>query len=136
MQTVPDLGLGTLGTCSYLGVKLDRTLPYHQHLTALQGKVMARTALIRRLVGTSWGASRPIPTLRTSTLALVYASAECCAPVWCRSTHTRLVDVSLNAALRTITGCLRPTQVDQLPVLADIAPPDLRREAATLGPRL
>ena len=42
------------------------------------------------------------------------------------------MDVSLNAALRTITGCLRPTQVEQLPVLAEIAPPALRREAATL----
>ena len=52
--------------------------------------------------------------------------------VWCRKTHTRLVDVSLNAALRTITVCLRPTQVDPLPVLAEIAPPALRREAATL----
>ena len=50
----------------------------------------------------------------------------------CRSSHTRLVDVGLNASLRTITGWWRPTQVDQLPVLAEIAPPALRREAATL----
>ena len=42
------------------------------------------------------------------------------------------MDVGLNASLRTITGCLRPTQVDQLPVLAEIAPPALRREAATM----
>ena len=91
---------------------------------------MARTSLIRRLAVTIWGASTP--TLGTSTLALVYTTAEYCAAVWCRSTHTRLVDVGLNASLRTITGCLRPTQVDQLPVLAEIAPPALIREAATL----
>ena len=30
------------------GVKLDRTLTYREHLTALRGKIMARTALIRR----------------------------------------------------------------------------------------
>ena len=59
----------------------------------------------------------------------MYAPAEYCAPVWCGSSHTRLVDIGLNASLRTITGCLHPTQVDQLPVLA---PPALRREAATL----
>ena len=64
-------------TPAYLGVKLDRTLTYRDHLTALRGKVMARTALIRRLAGTSWGASTP--TLRTSTLALVCAPAEYCA---------------------------------------------------------
>ena len=64
-------------TPTYLGVKLDRTLTYRAHLTALRVKVMARTALIRRLAGISWGASTP--TLRTSTLALVYAPAEYCA---------------------------------------------------------
>ena len=117
-------------TPTYLGVKLHRTLTYREHLIALRGKVIARTALIRRLAGTSWGASTP--TLRTSTLALVYAPAEYCAPVWCRSSHTRLVDVGINASLRTMTGCLRPTQVDQLPVIAEIAPPTLMREAATL----
>ena len=117
-------------TPTYLGVKLDRTLTYRDHLTALRGNVVARSALIRRLAGTSWGASAP--TLRTSTLALVYAPAEYCAPVWCRSAHTRLMDVSLNAAIRTITGCLRPTQIEQLPVLAEIVPPALKREAATL----
>ena len=88
-----ELNVNTSGrrlTCyrtpTYLGVKLDRTLTYREHLTALRGKVVARAALIRRLSGTSWGASTP--TLRTSTLALVYASAEYCAPVWCRSSHT------------------------------------------------
>ena len=117
-------------TPTYLGVKLDRTLPYRDHLTPLRGKVMARSALIRRLAGTSWGTSTP--TLRTSTLALVDAPTECCASGWCSSTHTRLVYVSLHAALCPITGCLRSTQVHQIPVLAEIAPPALRREAATL----
>ena len=42
------------------------------------------------------------------------------------------MDVGLNASLRTITGCLRSTRVDQLPVLAESAPPALRWEAATL----
>ena len=46
-------------TPTYLGVKLDRTLTYNEHLTALRGKVMARAALIRRLAGTSCGTSTP-----------------------------------------------------------------------------
>ena len=117
-------------TPTYLGVKIDRTLTYSEHLTALRGKVMTRTALIRPLAGTSWGASTP--TLRTSTLALVYVPAEYFAPVWYRSSPTRIVDVGLDASLRTKSGCLRPTQVDQHPLLAEIAPPARRREAATL----
>ena len=41
----------------YLGVKLDRTLTYREHMIALRCKVITRIALIRRLGGTSWGAS-------------------------------------------------------------------------------
>ena len=77
-------------TTTYLGVKLDRTLSYRQHLAGLREKVMARSALIRKLVGTGWGASPS--TLRTSALALVYALAAYCAPTWSRSRHTSLLD--------------------------------------------
>ena len=52
--------------------------------------------------------------------ALVYSTAEYCAPVWCRSAHTRLIDSVLNDALRIVTGCLRPTPTDYLPVIAGI----------------
>ena len=41
------------------------------------------------------------------------------------------MSASINTALRTITGCLCPTQVDQLPVQAEIAPPALRQENCT-----
>ena len=36
---------------TYLGVKVDRTLSYRQNLAGLRDKVMARSALIRKLVG-------------------------------------------------------------------------------------
>ena len=45
----------------------------------------------------------------------------------------RQVDVAINSSLRTISGCLKPTPVFQLPVLAGIAPAGLRRKAATLA---
>ena len=57
-----------------------------------------------------WGAGAK--TLRTAALSLVYSTAEYCAPVWCRSAHTRLIDSVLNDALRSVTGCLRPTPTD------------------------
>ena len=81
------------------------------------------------LVGTSWGASAN--TLRTSALALCYSVAEYCCPVWSRSSHIRKVDSQLNSTMRQITGCLRATETQWLPVLANIAPPDLRRKAST-----
>ena len=115
---------------SYLGVKLDRTLTFRKHLDALKAKTTSRVALIRRMASTTWGAATK--TLRISTQALVYSAAEYCAPVWCRSSHMKGLDTALNSAMRIVSGCLRPTPVNQLPILSGIAPPALRREAAAL----
>ena len=62
-----------------------------------------------------------------------YSAAEYCAPVWCRSSHTKQLDTVLNSAMRTVAGLLRPTPVNQLPILAGIAPPTIRPEAAVLA---
>ena len=51
--------------------------------------------------------------------------------VWERSSHAKKVDASLNDSCRCITGCLRPTNVDSLYVLAGIAPPGVRRSVAS-----
>ena len=59
----------------------------------------------------------------------MYSAAEHASPAWCRSTHTRKLDVALNDTMRIITGCMRPTETTFLPVLAGITPPDIRREA-------
>ena len=49
------------------------------------------------------------------------------------SAHTRLIDSVLNDALCIVTGCLRPTPTDYLPILAGIQPAELRRRGATLS---
>ena len=61
----------------------------------------------------------------------VWCVAHCVAPVWCRSTHTRLIDSVLNHALRIVIGCLRPTPTDHLPILSGIQPVELRQLRAT-----
>jgi len=70
-------------------------------------------------------------TLRTATLALIYSAAEYYAPVWCCSKHTRLVDKPIHDALRLMTGCLYPTPINNLFVLAGISPTELCRKTAT-----
>ena len=115
----------------YLGVRLDRMLNIKQHIEKVAGKVTSRGPLIRRLAGTTRGASAK--TLRISTQALVFPAAEYCAHVWSRSPHVNMVDVVINSSLRTISDCLKPTPVFQLPVLAGITPAGLRRKAATLA---
>ena len=116
---------------TYLGVKLDRSLTFGHHLVALRKKLSSRVTLLRRLVGSGWSAGAK--TLRIAILSLVYSAAEYCAPVWCRSAHTRLIDSVLNDALCIVTGCLRPTPTDHLPILSGIQPAELRRMGATLS---
>ena len=53
----------------YTGVRLDRMLNFKQHLEEVTGKVTSRVSLIRRLDGTTWGASAK--TLRISMQALI-----------------------------------------------------------------
>ena len=118
-------------TPTYLGVKLDRSLTFRHHLVALRKKLSSCVTLLRRLVGSGWGAGAK--TLRIATLSLVYSTAGYCAPVWCRSAHTRLIDSVLNKALHIVTGCLRPTPTDHLPILSGIQPADLCRMGATLS---
>ena len=116
---------------TYLGVKLDRSLTFRHHLVALRKILSSRVTLLKRLVGSGWGTGAK--TLRIATLCLVHSAAEYCAPVWCRSAHTRLIDSVLNDALRIVTGCLRPTPTDHLPVLSGIQPAELRRMGAPLS---
>ena len=82
-------------------------------------------------MGSGWGVGAK--TLRIATLCLIYSEAEYCASVWCCSAHTRLIDSVLNDALRIVTGCLRPTPTDRLPVLSGIQPAELFRMGATLS---
>ncbi|KAJ8351235.1 hypothetical protein SKAU_G00227110 [Synaphobranchus kaupii] len=114
---------------TYLGVTLDRTLSFKEHLKGTAAKVKSRNNLLCKLAGSKWGAAAP--TLRTSALALAYSAAEYCAPVWSRSPHTHHVDTQLNTTMRIITGTIRSTPLPWLPVLSNITPPHIRRVALT-----
>jgi len=89
----------TLPFCSeptYLGVTLDRSFTYLRHLESLHKMLAPRVALLRRLAGSGWSAGAT--TLRIANLAQMHSTAENCAPVWCRSAHTRLIDPTINGA--------------------------------------
>jgi hypothetical protein len=99
----------------YLGVTLDRTLTFNAHLTKTSKKVSVRINIVRKLAG----------KLCTTALAIVYSTAEYCAPVWLNSVHISKIHVQLNNAMGIISGCVKSTQLPWLSVLADIAPPKL-----------
>ena len=49
------------------------------------------------------------------------------APVWARSPHGQKLNTELNSACRAVRGCMNPTNVEDLYLLAGIAPPDIQR---------
>ena len=106
---------------TYLGMTLDRTLSYREHLTKIAGKLKNRNNLFMKQTSSTWGASAN--TLRSSALALCYSAAEYCAPVWSRSAHTSRVAVQLNSTMQLISGTLSSTLLPWLPVLSNIEPP-------------
>ena len=61
--------------------------------------------------------------------------AEYACPVWERSAYAHKVDPVLSDACRAITGCLQPTNVENLYLLAGIAPPAVRRSVTALRER-
>ena len=114
---------------TYLGVTLDRTLSFKKHCLNTKGKVHARNNILRKLVSKKWGAQPSV--LRTTALALCMSAAEYAAPVWARSAHSKQVNIAVNETARIVTGCLRPTPTGKLYPLIGVAPPDIRRNAAT-----
>ena len=87
-------------------------------------EVATRNNMMKKSSNSKWGCNAS--TIGTTALALSYA-----CPVWARSSHASKLDPELNDACRSITGCLRPTNGDELSLLAGIAPPDIRRDVCT-----
>ena len=118
-------------TSTYLKVKLDRSLTFRHHLVALGKKLSSRVTLMRRLIGSGWGAGAN--TLCIAVLSLVYSTAKYCAPNLCRTAHTHLINSVLNDALLIVTGCLRPISTNHLPIFSRIQPAELRRMRVTVS---
>lgn len=78
------------------------------------------------MTGTDWGAD--VHSLRLSSLFLVFSTAEYYAPVWGHSKHIGHIDTKLNICMRTISGLIKSTPIQWLPILSNIVPQKLRRE--------
>ena len=102
---------------------LDRTLSYKQHIQTTKMKVATRNNPLKKLVNSKWGTNA-----RIRALALSYSIAAYAAPVWARFTYEDILDKELNKACRAITGCLKPMYVEDLYLLAGIAPPDIWKD--------
>ena len=112
----------------YLGVTLDRTLNYKQHILNTKMKVETRNNLLMKLANSKWGTNAR--TIRTTALTLCYSTAEYAAPVWTRSPHANKLNVPSYELSVSIDHWLPKADynVEDLYLIAGIAPPDTRRE--------
>jgi len=86
---------------------------------------------MHRTLDAGWGAGATM--LRTATFTLIHSTAEYYTPNWFHSAHTHVIDPVTNDALHTVTGCLRPTTADNLPILAGIQPAEFCHKTAILS---
>ena len=108
----------TVNDATLLGVTLNHSLTYKQHLETLPKKV-------------SWVVLTSI--LRMCADALVYSSAKYVSPVWYHSAHTKILNATLNCTMPNFTGCMHLTEMTFLPVLARIAPPNILHESRIMS---
>ena len=87
-------------TSRHLGVTLDRSLTFCQHVEKLKTKMTSRVALVKRLAGFNWGAC--FNAFYIATLSLVLAPAEYCFPDWNQFSHANKLDKPFNETLRII----------------------------------
>ncbi|KAJ4933183.1 hypothetical protein JOQ06_030018 [Pogonophryne albipinna] len=126
-----DLGIGAQATDfktveDRLSNALAELTPYYEenHLRANPSKTQVcafhlRNREAKRQLKVSWSGTS------------LEHSAEYACPVWERAAHAKKLDPALNASCRIITGCLKSTPTDRLYILAGIAPPEIRQNAAS-----
>ena len=83
-------------------------------------KIATCNNLLNKLDNSKWGTNTS--AIRTTTQALCYSIAEYAVPIWARSTYADILDHVLNKACRAITGSLNQTYVENVYLLARIAP--------------
>ena len=81
-------------------------------------KISKRNCMMRKIAGTSRGAKQTV--LRATGMPLCYSVEEYCAPVWSRSAPSKLVGVKLRETMRIVSGCLKSTPKEWLPVCSAI----------------
>ena len=99
----------------YLDDTLDRTLSYKERMHNTKMKVATRNNLLRMLSNSKCKRKVPVEQQHWHYAIL-----------WLSMQHQS--GLELNSACIAVTGCLKPTNVEDLYLLAGIAPPDIRRD--------
>ena len=99
---------------TYLGVTFDDRLTWKQHINKAATKARRKLAILRKLSGTTWGASQKI--LKNIYQQGIRPHLEYGSAAWCPASNTTLgeLDKVQNQALRVITGAMKSTPIVEM----------------------
>ena len=117
---------------TYLGITFDKRQTWKQHTAKAEAKARRRMAILRKLVGTTWGASEKI--LKTVYQGTVRPHLEYGSSAWSTTakTNQQALDKVQKQALRLITGAMRSTPITEMKRLTGVQPLGQRRDAKNM----
>ena len=112
-------------------IPFDKTLKYllPPTFTKHRSKSKQKMNLLKKLTSNHWGAD--FTTLHTSALALCFT-----VPIMESKPSNKKLDTSLNERLRLVSGCIKSTCTELLPILSGIEPMDIRRNKNIVSLRI
>ena len=113
---------------TYLGVIFDKRMTWKQHINQAEGKARRKLNILRKLAGTTWGATDKI--LKSVYQGTVRPHLEYGSSSWMTAakTHLQTLDKVQNQALRVITGAMKTTPIVKMEETSRIPPLIKRRE--------
>ena len=118
---------------TYLGVTFDTKLTWKIHIQKAETKARRKLAILRKLSGTTWGATGKI--LKNVYQQGIRPHLEYGSTSWgtgASDSALKTLDRVQNQALRIITGAMRSTPITQMEKLTNIQPLQDRRETQVL----
>ena len=114
---------------TYLGISFDKRQTWKQHIAKAEAKASRKLVILRKLAGTTWGASEKI--LKTVYQETIRPHLEYGSIVWSTKakTNQQALDKVQNQALRLITGAMRSTPITEMERLTGVQPLGQRRDA-------
>ena len=113
---------------TYLGVTFDKRMTWKSHINQAEGKARRKLNILRKLAGTTWGATDKI--LKSVYQGTVRPHLEYGSNSWMTAakTHLQMLDKVQNQALRVITGAMKTTPIGTMEETSRIPPLTKRRE--------
>lgn len=113
---------------TYLGVTFDKRMTWKFHINQAEGKARRKLNIMRKLAGTTWGATDRI--LKSVYQGTVRPHLEYGSTSWMTAakTHQQTLDKVQNQALRIITGAMKTTPIVKMEETTNIPPLTKRRE--------